>query len=77
MRWYWWIAIALVVALGGWYIFSQDEKMNDSLEKARRAKADKKLFSTLNDNENGTLRNDSEKIKSGGGESQTQGETGA
>jgi hypothetical protein len=73
MKWYWWIGGALLAGLGVWYYLDERKKVREQMERVREAKAVKK-FSTLNNTEDGTVRNEPEKINPAGNQRETSPE---
>lgn len=63
MRWLWWFLGCAVIGVLVWFYFLGEKETKAKMALVRQAKADKKLFN-INDNDDGTLRNDETQIKS-------------
>lgn len=70
MKWYYWLGGALVLALGGWYYFSERKALGEKMARVREAKALKKDYDSLNNNEDVLIRIKEEKIDPAGNELQ-------
>jgi uncharacterized protein HemX len=67
MKWYMYIAGALALGLGIWFYLADQKKVNERMERVRAAKADKKIFSNLTNNDDEPIRKAAEEINPEGG----------
>jgi hypothetical protein len=61
MKWYYYLAGAMVLALAGWVYFADRKKVHASAAKARAAKEEKRLIN-LNITDDVTIRKSTEEI---------------
>ena len=62
MKWYYWLGGVLIAGVAAWYFIREERELKEKMKRVREAKALKKDYETLNDNDDVFIRKDSQEV---------------